>query len=241
MKKILFLGMFFVCLQAQAGLLINKTRLIFPGGDTTREITVMNVNHYPSFLQMWIDNGDVNNFKQDPEAPFIIIPPIFTLQPGEIKSLRVIYDGRKLPTDRESLYWINAYEVPAIRKNYTPEESLLMSMKMQIKLIYRPESLMQGAEKARQSVSCHINADNRSLLSCSNNSGYYISYSKVSLLINNKCFIAKSKLDLMLSPFSRQTFDLYPAAGSCPPGKNNIILKSIDDEGQTDVIQHDIS
>lgn len=46
--------------QADAGLLIDKTRLIFPAGSKEETLYIHNVNSYPVMVQNWIDDGDID-------------------------------------------------------------------------------------------------------------------------------------------------------------------------------------
>lgn len=241
MKRAIFLSMLLVSLNGWAGMLLDKTRVIFPQGTTTEGVTVMNVNNYPSFVQMWVDKGDVNNFEQDIDAPFIVVPPIFNLQPEEIKSVRVIYNGKPLPENKESLYWLNIYEVPAIKTGFSPERYLLMSIKMQIKLIYRPQALSQGAGNAAQAVSCDIIKNRGYQLKCRNNSGYYISYSRITVALDNTLYNAVSDLDLMLNPFSDGVFSLKALSEKPSQPNGQAVFKVIDDKGQYQELKKSLS
>lgn len=238
--KYILLGLLF-SIHANASMVLDKTRIIFPQGTVTEGLTMMNMNNYPSFVQAWIDKGDVNNFKQDSSSPFIIIPPIFNLGSQEIKSVKIIYDGRPLPTDRESLYWVNIYEVPAIKSGLTEKQYLLMSIKMQIKLIYRPETLKNGVDNARKAVDCSILNDHGYSLSCKNNSGYYISYNNIFVNLNNKNYTASASLDLMIPPFSESQFSLNPTTISFVKNNGNITFIAINDKGESESIEKKLS
>lgn len=42
----------------------------------------------------------------------VVTPPIMKVKPDQSAVLRFIYSGKGLPTDRESVYWINVQEIP---------------------------------------------------------------------------------------------------------------------------------
>lgn len=236
MFKYSFLLILLVALSSPAGMLVDKTRVIFNAGENTQGMTIMNVNDYPSFVQLWVDFGEVDNFKQSAEAPFILIPPIFNLRSNEIKSIKLIYNGTPLPTDRESLYWINIYEVPAIKQTLTKEQYLLMSMKTQIKLIYRPAQLTTGVSLAGQAVACSIKPDNRGQLVCRNNTGYYLSYNKIDVVFDNQQYKATRNLDLMIAPFSESSFSLTKMPQQPSEAGNRLIFNLINDQGEIENI-----
>lgn len=238
----LFFILFFVTLNSSAGMLVNKTRVIFFEGHSVQRITIMNVNNYPSFVQVWIDSGAVNNFKQDNDAPFTLIPSIFNLPENELKSIKIIHNGASLPQDRERLFWINIYEVPATNKKPVNKQHLLMSMKTQLKLIYRPKNLKYNLHIAAKAVKCSITIIKKNLLTCYNDSGYYISYNSIKVKLNRKIYNAITELDLMLKPFSDNSFSLVESTSSSAEdnNENDIIFNFIDDNGEVNQISNNI-
>ncbi len=237
MKTLFLLLSIVLSTQAYAGMVLDKTRIIFPQGSVTEGLTIMNMNDYPSFIQSWVDNGDVNNFKQDADSPFIIIPPVFSLNGQEIKSVKIIYDGRPLPDNRESLYWVNVYQVPAIKTGLTDKQYLLMSMKMQIKLIYRPDELKTGAEQSRGLVTCAVDSDSGLSLICKNKSGYYMSYESIVVVFNNQTYAATAKLGLMINPFSESHFALEKKSAEIKSKNNTVSFNVINDKGTIENIE----
>lgn len=225
-------------LNAHAGMLVDKTRVIFHEGEDTQGINVMNINAYPAFVQVWVDTGDINNFTQSPDAPFVLIPPIFNLRADEVKSVKIIYDGKKLPADRESLFWINLYEVPAVKTGLTQRQYLLMSMKTQLKLIYRPKSLRDNVTDAGESVSCTVEDNAPLALVCRNPSGYFLSYNDISVSFRGHRYQATAELDLMLPPFSTQRFGLKALPQASLGTGNNITFRLINDAGEREEISH---
>jgi P pilus assembly chaperone PapD len=64
--------------------------------------------------------------------------------------LRVVRAGGNLPTDKESLYWLNIKSIPSAKKQ---ENSLQIAVKTRIKLIYRPQGLPGTLEDAAKTLS----------------------------------------------------------------------------------------
>ena len=241
MLKFILFSIVMMTSTSHAGMLVDKTRVIFHAGEVTQGMSIMNVNSYPSFVQLWVDTGDINNFQQSEESPFLLIPPIFNLRASEIKSVKVIYNGKSLPADRESLFWINIYEVPAMKETFTKEQFLLMSMKTQMKLIYRPASLNGDVNRAGESVSCSIQHVPSMLLSCRNNTGYFLSYNNIHVISGSTLYKATTDLDLMIKPFSENRFALtalpIPATGKT----DRIDFSLINDKGEIDSITKTIA
>ena len=100
------------CQDALAGVVVNGTRVIYPA--QAREVTVQvdNVGDSPALVQAWIDSGDANQTADTSDAPFVLTPPIARVEPGRSQALRVIFSGAQLPTDRESVFWLNVLDVP---------------------------------------------------------------------------------------------------------------------------------
>lgn len=99
-------------MQAQAGIVVGGTRLIYDGGKKESSIGVSNPDKIPYLIQSWVDlqEGDTS------KTPFIITPPLFRLDGGQDNILRVVRAGGNLPTDRESLYWMNIKSIPSAEK-----------------------------------------------------------------------------------------------------------------------------
>ncbi len=63
-------------------------------------------------VQTWVDNGDANPAPGSVNAPFVSVPPLFSLAPQRMQGIRLIYNQSPLPKDRESVFWLNVYEIP---------------------------------------------------------------------------------------------------------------------------------
>ena len=97
---------------AAASVIINGTRVVYPGNE--REVTVKLDNHgtSPALVQAWLDDGDPKVTPENSDAPFVLTPPISRIEPHKGQTLRLMYTGKPLPQDRESVFWLNVLEVP---------------------------------------------------------------------------------------------------------------------------------
>lgn len=229
-KKSLYLILSLISFYSDAGILASSTRVIFNQNNTDRSLVLVNTNKYPVLVQTWIDKGDPENLTQDKDAPYVVIPPIFRLSESEIKSLKIIYNGHALPADRETLYWINIYETPATPSVPSDKKKIIMSMKTQLKIIYRPAALKDTLPVAMKNVSCNVSGRSTSL-TCINNSGHYIFFN--SIFVNDKdgFFEAVSGLDMMIEPHSRSEISLVRSAKKNKIDNNKVRLNILKDDG----------
>lgn len=125
----------FVCFfnTANAGVVIGGTRVIYDEGKKDVSISVENPDNIPYLIQSWVD--DINEKKQ---SNFVITPPLFRLNGSNTNALRIFLTENNLPSDRESLFWLNIKTIPATERT---ENSLQIAFKTQMKLIFRPKEL----------------------------------------------------------------------------------------------------
>jgi P pilus assembly chaperone PapD len=62
-------------------------------------------------VEAWVDDGELDSAPEKSTAPVIPLPPIFRLNAGDQLSLRLLHTGAPLARDRESLFWLNLYEI----------------------------------------------------------------------------------------------------------------------------------
>ncbi|OAT50773.1 fimbrial biogenesis chaperone [Providencia heimbachae] len=131
---IVFLTSLFLLINtANAGVIIGGTRIIYNEGNKDVSISVENPDKIPYLIQSWIDNKE-----EKKQSDFTITPPLFRLNADKTNALRIFLTENKLPSDKESLFWLNIKTIPATERT---ENSLQIAFKTQIKLIYRPKAL----------------------------------------------------------------------------------------------------
>ena len=216
--RILFLLLAFFSGVSHANVIINATRVVFPDSNKEYSLKIQNDNKYPVLVQAWVDNGNSTISDKIPKTPFTILPPIFRMEPNQGQTLRIIYNGEPLPADRESVFWVNVFEIPP--KERVSENQLELAFRSRIKLFFRPASLGRlNIENAVKNINCNIKKDsekNKSILSCKNKTGHYISFSSVYLASSG------NKITLPLDSF-----------GMIPPfGEIKAKIKSIADNSE---------
>lgn len=130
--------------SADASMVIDGTRIIFPATKRDRR-PGHQYGETPSLTQVWVDDGRVQNQPEKDAAPFIVLPPIVRIEPGKGQSWRLVFNGSRLPQDRESLFWFNLLDIPPEPKNGKTDNYLQLAIRSRIKLFYRPAGV--AAEK----------------------------------------------------------------------------------------------
>ncbi|MBC3423639.1 molecular chaperone [Pseudomonas sp. RW3S2] len=146
----------FVCAPASASVVIATTRVIYPAESPEVTVRLSNEGRHPSLVQVWVDEGGPEDPEGELQGPFSLTPPLFRLDPGKRQSLRLFHDGRRMPEDRESLYWLNVLDVPPKGGG---GNSLQISLRTRIKLFYRPQGLAGKAEQAHAQVTWRLVKD----------------------------------------------------------------------------------
>ncbi|SQH32551.1 pili assembly chaperone [Pseudomonas mucidolens] len=128
------------------------------------------------------------------------LPPIFRLEPGQQRSLRLLYTGEVLPSKQESLYWLNLYEIPPKPIEPVPVDNtrLTITMRTQMKVIYRPRALAEGAEEAPRRLK--FNADGTAV-EIENPTPYFITLAGAE--VHHGSTTMPLNVDL-LAPFTKQ-------------------------------------
>ncbi|MCD4598896.1 molecular chaperone, partial [Proteus mirabilis] len=172
--------------------IISGTRVIYNEGNKNVSINVKNPDKMPYLIQSWIDD-----FEEKKQSKFTITPPLFRLNPDKENTLRIFLTEEGLPSDQESLFWLNIKTIPATEKT---ENSLQIAFKTQMKLIYRPKSLKDVNFEEEQKK-----------LSWSKERGKVIVYNPTPYFMNFQTIKFNGKLvdDVSYAkPFSTKSFDI---------------------------------
>lgn len=211
MRCLLLLATLSVAQMAQAGgIALGSTRVIYPAGAKQASLSVINSAANNVFLiQSWVSNGEG---LRSPD--FIITPPLFVMPPKSENLLRIMYVGPALPTDRESVFYLNSKAIPSVDKNSRSGNSLQIATQSVIKLFVRPDGLPMSSMQAPATLRCH-NENGR--LTISNPSPYYVSL--VELYVGGK-----KLANNMVSPKGQLTLN-------APAGRT--VFQTVNDFGAT--------
>ncbi|CNJ27372.1 fimbria/pilus periplasmic chaperone [Yersinia mollaretii] len=118
------------------GVGLGVTRMVYSGVVSQSLLDVRNTDTESSFLiQSWVENSQGQR-----SSDFVITPPLFVLKPEMENAVKVMFNGKQLPQDRETLYWITVKAIPqSVKQSST--NTLQFASASRIKLFYRPVEL----------------------------------------------------------------------------------------------------
>lgn len=130
--------------QAQAAVALDRTRVVFNGGDKSTSLNISNENkQLPYLAQGWIEDAQGNKIN----SPLTVLPPVQRLEPGAKSQLKVqsVPAVNLLAQDKETLFYFNLREIPP--KSDKPN-TLQLALQTRIKLFYRPKALAVSTNAA---------------------------------------------------------------------------------------------
>lgn len=192
---------------AAAGVVVEGTRVIYPSAKREVAVTLHNEGASPSLVQAWIDAGQAEPAGPRDPVPFVITPAIFRLDPKKGQTLRILFAGKPLPSDRETVFWLNVLDVPPKAPvNPDAPNQLNVAFRHRLKVFYRPAQLTQSSEESARKVSWALaNAGGRSVLTATNPTPFHVSFTRLSI---NGPVASAVATPGMVGPFSSATFAL---------------------------------
>jgi len=193
-------------LPAQASVVIGGTRVIYDAKDKEVTLKFMNEGDRPALVQVWLDDGDDQSTPDTAKAPFVVAPPVFRLDPKKQQTTRIMFTGTALPTDRETLYWLNMLEIPP-KTGEVDANILQFAFRTRIKVFYRPSGLAGEALTAHERVRWSLVPRGSGLvLRADNPTPYHINFANVGLAVNGTA--QEPENGGMVAPFSQAEFTL---------------------------------
>lgn len=123
--------------QTSAALALDRTRVIFPGGEKSVTINIHNENpSLPYLAQGWLEDQKGNKIT----SPLVVVPPLQRVEAGAGTQLQIkaLPEADSLPQDRESVFYFNLREIPPRSKE---PNTLQLALQTRIKLFYRPKEI----------------------------------------------------------------------------------------------------
>ena len=219
-------------IEAHAGVMASGTRVIYEQGQSQRTLMLANVNPYPVVVQTWVNNGEDQQAPEKSTSPMLALPSVFRMQPGAVQGLRILHNGDTLPADRESVFWLNLYEIaPKSGSAPTPETSVALAMNTQMKIFYRPMNLPSTVEDMPKALSFGLEQENGiwSLI-VRNPSPYHASLASLRLIDNDKEMPVQQTLDMMAPPLGEKRYSFAPGSQINPQGLK-VSFTWVDDGG----------
>lgn len=187
---------------AFANVIIHGTRVIYPQDQQEVSIQLSNDGDQPALVQAWLDIGDPDEKISNISVPFVLMPPVFRIEPHAGQTLRLTSTGIAQPQDRESIYWLNVLDIPPKDLNLKGENVLKMAIRSRIKIFFRPPGLdMAGARNSyARLIWGYPESTSPKIMPVKNPTPYFINIASVTL--ENRDRKIKSLNGEMIPPFS---------------------------------------
>ncbi len=130
--------------SAFAALALDATRYIYKGDEQFISAVANNASEKEYGAQVWLDNI----VEKDTRPTFIATPSFFKIKGKGRQVFRIMKVSDHMPTDKESIYWLNLQEIPPARKG----SGISMAIRTKVKMIYRPEALVKGRQDAEENL-----------------------------------------------------------------------------------------
>lgn len=228
--------------SAYANVIIGGTRVIFPAQDGEVTVRLTNQNATPALVEAWIDNGDPKSTPDKANTPFLITPPLFRMEPNRDQSLRILFthSTQPLPTDRESVFWLNVLEVPPKPNGpqFQGKNYIQLAIRSRLKLFYRPAGLAGDPQKAPNELSFKAANEGGSVaLVVHNPTPYYVTIGEITLDVGG----TSHKVDTgMVAPLSNLRLSV-PDLKQAPSAGSEIKYSCINDYGADVVLKGNVS
>ncbi|MGX5028958.1 fimbrial biogenesis chaperone [Enterobacter asburiae] len=149
-RTLVWVVIYVLCLVAPstASVILKGNRIIYSAAAKEKVVEFMNDGDTPMLVQVWMDVNNPHSTPETADAPFIATPQIFRMNTNAGQALRLKYTGQPLPDDRESLFWLNYLQFPAIKAADTERNRLSLVVKSRLKIFYRPAGLKGEANQA---------------------------------------------------------------------------------------------
>lgn len=94
-----------------------------------------------SLMQAWIDDGDTSLPPEKIQVPFMLTPPVAKIGANSGQQVKIM--PNKLPTNKESIFYLNVLDIPPNSPEQEGKNALKFAMQNRIKLFYRQRVLLR--------------------------------------------------------------------------------------------------
>lgn len=189
-----------------ASIQILATRVILNAAEKEQSFVIRNVGESPSLVQLWLSGKDNNEMKIQDDLPLFITPPVGRINVSKRKVFRIFSTEKAsstLPQDRESMFWINALDVPEIDTKNKEKNKLNMAFRTRIKLFYRPVNMEGTLISAAEQLTWKKRRSGKGYeFVATNNSPFHITLVNIKLKQGDNIIAMHS--GEMISPYASQ-------------------------------------
>ncbi|CFR08163.1 molecular chaperone [Yersinia massiliensis] len=221
---LIFMGISF----ANASVVMGGSRIIYPAGAKEHSVQLTNNDNFANAVQVWLDSGDAQSTPETGKAPFIVTPPFFRIEANAGQTLRLKYTGSGLPTDKESIFYLNFLQVPPVNKA-EKNNKMLVLLRNRIKLFYRPDSIVGRSDQVPSALTFSVRQQGSNVVVTGKNpTGFFATIASGEVVGGGKKLKMKSE---MIPPMSQAEW-IIP--NSSAPSNPVINFRIVNDFGGQD-------
>lgn len=220
---------------SHAGVIIHGTRVIYPAEQQEVVVRLENKGNLPALVQTWLDTGDRHSTPATAQTPLTLSPPLFRIEPHQQQALRLRYSGEPLPTDRESIFWLNVLEVPPRSANAAQNNKIQLSFRTRLRVFFRPQALPYPVGSAPSKLQWKLIAHEQGFaVQATNPTPYHISLASVELVSEGTQFSKapnKTANDSLMLPAGDVKLFVLPQLRNRPSDAARIEFTTVSDFG----------
>lgn len=205
---ILFASM--ISSQSWANIVMVGTRVIFPAESNEKTLQFSNNGDIPYIVQIWLDKGNNASTPENADAPFVVNPPLFRINPHNGQMARLIYVPQTdLPQDRESIFYLNFKQIPSLKEGSADQNKLIFLVKNRLKVFYRPKTIIGNVEAMPKKWTYTLQQQTKgNTVTVHNPTGYYANLTTATLKVKQQSYSIDPKSVAMIAPYSSATWPL---------------------------------
>lgn len=241
LAALLVLGSMLFPSHAQANVIIAGTRVVFPAQDGEVTVRLTNDNTVPALVEAWIDDGDPHSTPDKAHTPFLITPPLFRMDPHTDQNLRILATSPNLPSDRESIFWLNVLEIPPkpTGEQFKGKNLLQVAIRSRLKLFYRPANLPGDANKAPGELTWKVVTDGKGYaLELHNPTAYHVTVTQSTVQVGGKPCNTEAG---MVDPFGTLRLAFKEAPAQAPTAGTAVNYDIVNDYGAVTAFKGTVS
>ncbi|AOE88136.1 fimbrial biogenesis chaperone [Pseudomonas sp. TCU-HL1] len=211
---------------ANAGITLSGTRVVLQAPAKETSILVRNQAPQDVMIQSWMEIEGPDDAQ---DLPFAITPNLSRLGANKQQTLRILFQGQGLPTDRESVFRLSVQEIPQKSAN---DNTLQIALRQRIKVFYRPAGLPGTVADAPKELKWRlIQQGGKPRMEVTNNSAFHVSFASVKLHNGSKSYDIPAD---MLRPKSSLQLDIKELTGVTSTSGMKIEFQNVNDFGGLD-------
>lgn len=200
-RFLLVITVLLCCQNVQASVVMTGTRIIYPADAKEKSIQLVNNDNFPNVVQLWTDIDNPQSAPESADGPFVVLPAIAKVKANSGQTIRLIYTGEALPSDRESVFYLNFLQIPPAEKASSNENKMLIMLRNRLKIFYRPEGLNVSVAEVPSLIDFSVKSQANGLqVEVANASPYFASFTRGSLNYQGREVVLPVE---MVAPFSK--------------------------------------